>query len=128
MIDEKKLIEDVEKEIEFAMKCNIPEMVAGMWQIASIIEEQPKAGEWIPLSYRMPEMHREDMESEGEYYMISDPLLATDGEQIYVAEYEVDDDYKTGWHSCDGEEYEGIIAWMTLPEPYRPEKERETCE
>ena len=48
MIDEKKLIEDIEKEIEFAMKCNMPAMVAGMRQIASIIEEQPKICEWIP--------------------------------------------------------------------------------
>lgn len=55
MIDEKKLIEDIEKEIEFAMKCNMPAMVAGMRQIASVIEEQPKIGEWIPCSERFPE-------------------------------------------------------------------------
>ena len=54
MIDEKKLIEDIEKEIEFAMKCNMPAMVAGMRQIASIIENQPKIGEWIPCSERLP--------------------------------------------------------------------------
>ena len=125
MIDEKKLIEDIEKEIEFAMKCNMPAMVAGMRQIASIIENQPKIGEWIPVSERLPEMHREDMEAEGEYYMISNPVIVTDGQQIYIAEYEEDMDYRYGWHSFDGEDYDNIIAWMPLPEPYRPEKEDE---
>lgn len=123
MIDEKKLIEDIEKEIEFAMKCNMPAMVAGMRQIASVIEEQPKIGEWIPCSERLPEMHREDMEAEGEYYMISNPVIVTDGQQIYIAEYEADMDYRYVWHSLDGEDYDNIIAWMPLPEPYRPEKD-----
>ena len=125
MIDEKKLIEDIEKEIEFAMKCNMPAMVAGMRQIASVIEEQPKISEWIPCSERLPEMHREDMEAEGEYYMISNPVIVTDGQQIYIAEYEADMDYRYGWHSLDGEDYDNIIAWMPLPEPYRTEKEDE---
>ena len=128
MIDEKKLIEDIEKEIEFAMKCNMPAMVAGMRQIASVIEEQPKIGEWIPCSERLPEMHREDMEAEGEYYMISNPVIVTDGQQIYIAEYEEDMDYRYGWHSFDGEDYDNIIAWMPLPELYQPEKESEKNE
>lgn len=42
MIDEKKLIDAVEKEIEFAKKCNMPQMVAGMQQIKIVIESQPK--------------------------------------------------------------------------------------
>lgn len=125
MIDEKKLIEDIEKEIEFAMKCNMPVIVAGMRRIAIIIENQPKIGEWIPCSERLPEMHREDMEAEGEYYMISNPVIVTDGQQIYIAEYEEDIDYRYGWHSLDGKDYDNIIAWMPLPNPYRPEKESE---
>lgn len=128
MIDEKKLIEDIEKEIEFAMKCNMPDIVAGMRQIASVIEEQPKIGEWIPCSERLPEMHREDMEAEGEYYMISNPVIVTDGQQIYIAEYEADMDYRYGWHSLDGEDYDNIIAWIPLPKPYRPEEESEQIE
>ena len=80
--------------------------------------ELPETAKWIPCSERLPEMHREDMEAEGEYYMISNPVLATDGNKIYVAEYEEDDGYIYGWHSLDGEDYENIIAWMPLPEPY----------
>ena len=80
---------------------------------------------WIPCSERLPEMRREDMEAEGEYYMISNPVIVTDGQQVYIAEYEEDMDYRYGWHSFDGEDYDNIIAWMPLPNPYRPEKEDE---
>lgn len=129
MIDEKKLIEELK-----SLRVTVTGIRAGKGvlneyakhfkdSIIRIIDKQPKVGEWIPCSERLPDMHREDMESEGEYYMISDPVLATDGERIYVAEYEVDDDYKIGWPACDGEEYEGIIAWMPLPEPYRGDEE-----
>lgn len=85
--------------------------------------EEKKKHEWIPCSERLPEMHREDMEVEGEYYMISNPVLVTDGNKIYVAEYEEDDGYRYGWSSFDGEDYDNIIAWMPLPEPYNPDKE-----
>lgn len=91
-------------------------------EIVDVINEQPTVNDWIPCSERMPEMHREGMESEGEYYMISNPVLVTDGNEMYVAEYETDDGYRYGWHSLDGEDYEGIIAWMPLPAPYRPNK------
>lgn len=86
------------------------------------VREAVEKHKWIPCSERLPEMHREDMEAEGEYYMISNPVLATDGNKIYVAEYEEDDGYRCGWHSDIGEDHEGIIAWMPLPAPYRPNK------
>ena len=86
------------------------------------VREAVEKHKWIPCSERLPEMHREDMEAEGEYYMISNPVLATDGNKIYVAEYEEDDGYRYGWHSDNGEDYEGIIAWKPLPEPYNPDK------
>ena len=89
------------------------------------LAEERKKHEWIPCSERLPEMHREDMEAEGEYYMISNPVIVTDGQQIYIAEYEDDMDYRYGWHSLDGEDYDNIIDWMPLPNPYRPEKEDE---
>lgn len=121
MIDEKKLIEDIEKEIEFAMKCNMPAMVAGMRQIASVIEEQPKIGEWIPCSEQLPELHRVDMQSEEEYYMISDSVIITDGENIGITKYEVDDDDRKGWLECEFEGNEDVVAWKPLPEPYKGE-------
>ena len=128
MIDEKKLIEERPEWLN--PDCVGSEEYNKGWNDCNkywcnTIKRQPKVGEWIPCSERLPEMHREDMEAEGEYYMISNPVIVTDGQQIYIAEYEADMDYRYGWHSLDGEDYDNIIAWMPLPEPYRPEKESE---
>lgn len=90
--------------------------------MAKKVLEQPQADKWIPCSERLPEMHREDMDEEGAYFMVSDPVIATDGERIYVAVYDedVDDVYcKSGWFDLEGALYEGTIAWQPLPEPYR---------
>ena len=125
MIDEKKLIEELEKIFETDeenIDCTLSDFA---YHVFDCIKAQPKIGEWIPCSERLPEMHREDMEAEGEYYMISNPVIVTEGQQIYIAEYEADMDYRYGWHSLDGEDYDNIIAWMPLPKPYRPEEESE---
>ena len=112
MIDEKKLIEDIGKEIEFAMKCNMPEMVAGMRQIASIIEEQPKIGEWIPCSERLPE--------ESGTYIVN----AIENSIIHVTFAKWMPRMKR-WNLSGNRSYWKVTAWMALPEPYRPEKESE---
>lgn len=111
MIDEKKLIEDIEKEIEFAMKCNMPTMVAGMRQIASIIEDQPKVGEWIPCSERLPENETRVLVQWKKYF--SDEI------HIHILALNA-----LGEWYCDLKCINGkAIAWQPLPEPYRPEKE-----
>ena len=114
MIDEKKLIEDIEKEIEFAMKCNMPAMVAGMRQIASVIEEQPKIGEWIPCSERLPDA--------GKRYLVSVIWKDKDFEKsaVYDAVYGSDG----LWHSYNYEHVSyKVIAWQPLPEPYQQKGE-----
>ena len=82
--------------------------------------QKRKAREWIPCSERMPEMHKEQLE-DGEYYMISDSVLATDGNSVFISDYEADDDYHFGWNhdgiKCESE----ITHWMPLPKPYREE-------
>ena len=105
MIDEKKLIEDIEKEIEFAMKCNIPAMVAGMRQIASVIEEQPKIGEWIPCSERLPETHNNLL------------ICQSDG-YVNVGYYSLGE-----FKDMDSILYKNVIAWQPLPSPYQPKGE-----
>lgn len=80
-------------------------------------------GKWIPCSERLPELHRVDMESEGEYYMISDSVIITDGESVSISEYEIDDGDRRGWLAHDFEEIEDVIAWMPLPEPYKQNDE-----
>ena len=132
MIAEKKLIEDIEKEIEFAMKCNMPAMVAGMRQIASVIEEQPKIGEWIPCSERLPD------DRDNRFYMCTvenheeDPPMFCQYEEEYGFGFwnDIYDEHTLGFVDSEfktNEElgYEKVIAWQPLPEPYRTEKESE---
>ena len=107
MIDEKKLLEDLEKEIEFAKKCNMPQMVAGMNQVKSIIENQPKVGEWIPVSERLPEDARN--------VLVTFKGSKTATEAFYSKHLD-------GWYSLpDGENIE-VIAWADKPEPYREDE------
>ena len=115
MIDEKKLIEDIEKEIEFAMKCNMPAMVAGMRQIASVIEEQPKIGEWIPCSEQFPE--------ESGTYIVN----AIENHIVHVTFAKWMPRMKR-WNLSGNRSYWKVTAWMPLPKPYRPEKESEQIE
>lgn len=116
MIDEKKLIEEIEKiDLHGRMR-----EYAGLCAAVDIIKNQPQVSEWIPCSERLPELHRVDMESEGEYYMISDSVIITDGEMVSISEYEIDDGDCRGWFAHDFEEIEDVIAWMPIPEPYNP--------
>ena len=127
MIDEKKLIEDIEKEIEFAMKCNMPAMVAGMRQIASIIEDQPKVGEWIPIKYH--ETTDDDGIDKNIYPLFLDCKMPDNGQDILICTkggligYDTcfDDD---GYYLDSSLDWiDDVVAWMPLPEPYRTEKE-----
>lgn len=135
MIDEKKLIEDIEKEIEFAMKCNMPDIVAGMRQIASVIENQPKTGEWIPCSERLPD------DRDNRFYMCTvenheeDPPMFCQYEEEYGFGFwnDIYDEHTLGFVDSEfktNEElgYEKVVAWMPLPKPYRPEEESEQIE
>lgn len=119
MIDEKKLIEDLKKYAHISSGDSVDTIKVSI----RIVEDQPKVGEWISCSERLPELHRVDMESEGEYYMISDSVIITDGEMVSISEYEIDDEDCRGWIAHDFEEIEDVIAWMPIPEPYRQKGE-----
>ncbi len=124
MIDEKKLIEESPEWLN--PNCVGKEEYNKGWNDCNkywcnTIERQPKVGEWIPCSERLPELHRVDMQSSGEYYMISDSVIITDGESIGLTKYEVDDDDRKGWLECEFEGNEDVVAWMPLPEPYKGE-------
>lgn len=58
MIDEKKLIAEIREKIRpesFGEQCNSLDVIYAMLQL---IDEQPKVGEWIPCSERLPEEAR----------------------------------------------------------------------
>lgn len=62
---------------------------------------QGKVGGWIPVEERLPEDGK--------------TVLCTDGEYIYLVEYDADLDAPFG-------DMDGITHWQPSPEPYRPER------
>lgn len=54
MIDEKKLIEDIEKEFDGVCVYDVSPSQA-VNDFVEIVDRQPKVGQWIPCSERLPE-------------------------------------------------------------------------
>lgn len=71
------------------------------------LEEQPKVGEWIPVSEREPE----EPEDGFKRYIVQRASNA-EPRSLYW------DQYGT-WLDEEGTPYTDIIAWMPLPEPYK---------
>ena len=103
MIDEMKLIDAVEKEIEFAKKCNMPQMVAGMQQIKSVIERQDKTWKWIPADEEVPDSERNDLITR------EDTGKVVTGYYLYTSDT---------WFSNGTCKEIPVAAWMELPEAY----------
>ena len=130
MIDEKEVIEAIEEKILEVKadkeKCEVifdfaDILMAVYRELIYFIETQPRVGEWIPGSEQLPEMHKVPLDYD-EYYMVSDSVLVTDGNSVFISEYEVDDDYCYGWY-YDGTKFENEIThYMPLPKPYRQEE------
>lgn len=99
MINEKKLVEEIEKRAN----PNNPKDVCYVANIKKIIANQPKVGEWIDCKWSMP--------SNGSYV-----LLFTEDKDITIGKYY--------WGLKEWYIYERwvslhyVIAWMPLPEPY----------
>ena len=111
MIDEKKLIEDIKAECEID--------TGGLYvdKIIGVIHSQPKVGEWIPVSVRLPDDRKEK-------------LVCLSSGRMTVAIYNEHrlphSDYSIGWgyRVYDGYidfEQETVIAWQPLPEPFKGE-------
>lgn len=111
MIDENKLIEDIEEEIKcmneekeryfkdgnFHNGNIIVEQISAIKIIKKIINNQPKIGEWIPCSERLPE--------EDGSYLVTRPyygMFITDNMHFNKGSFT--DKY--------------VCAWKPLPAPY----------
>lgn len=109
MIDEKKLIEEI-KYLLFNS-----EMLSPRWfainEMLEIIKRQPKVGEWIPCSERLPET--------------DDVVLITvfniDNNKLFVTPAVYQHPFFCTWNTLAPEDK--VIAWQPLPEPWKGGKE-----
>ena len=102
MIDEKKLIEEFDKKL-YAMQ------IVPMREVIKIIKEQPKIGEWIPVSERLPE------DGYGQTFL----LTVKDGKETIVTFAKYQPKYRR-FNLTGARSYWKPVAWMPLPEPYNP--------
>lgn len=110
MIDEKKLIEDIEKEFDGVCVYDVSPSQA-INDFVQIVDRQPKVGEWIPCSSgKLPEDGR----------MVLVTFKKFDGHELKVGkdryvQYPCHDSFR--WQGKGNR----VIAWMPLPEPYKEE-------
>ncbi len=108
MIDEKKLIAEIREYIDEYKELDMQGMHNLKWcammDALELVESQPKVGEWIPCSERLPKTSQ-DLE-----------VTCKNGGR-FVA-------YYTGknWYHCITNAVVDIIAWKEPSEPWEEEK------
>ena len=109
MIDEKKLIEDIEKEFDGVCTYDVSPSRA-VQDFTDIVDRQPKVGAWIPVSERLPE-------KDGYYFVtkrLIDGRIQTDIEPFWTGA----DWWKSEFHFAGIDLWE-VLAWQPLPEAYK---------
>lgn len=118
MIDEKKLIAHLERERNYWLRSTAPyslELVCAYSDILDFVNEQPKVGEWIPCSERLPE-EKESVLVQWEKY---DRYLNVTA--IYLDAMWLDDAEEKVFETINGVPNGKVIAWQPLPEPWKGE-------
>ena len=121
MIDEKKLIEKIEKMViplstpdgSESIDIGINGYNECLVDVLGTIKEQPKVGEWIPVEERLPN----EEEFEKNYcrnHWGAEFIVMIKGANRPTSLY-----YKEGvWFDDDNNDYD-VIAWQPLPEPFK---------
>lgn len=122
MIDERLLIEEIArfKRSQKSENCDyLTGYISALSAVEGMIAEQPKVGEWIPCSERLPE----DLEKVlvwFEYFRYGEcnRLYQTIGiSYTWNGEWSGFVNGTSGWHKLR------ILAWQPLPQPYREKVE-----
>ena len=106
-----------EKIKEFIEKQHAIDGMVSIHDFELWLEEQPKVGEWIPCSERLPEC---------EWGAETEALMYQVGDTIYTGHFGRDglwrDEYFRRYADIkEGVDASDVIAWMPLPEPYEKE-------
>ena len=105
MIDEKKLIEAFRASMDTGRESFPIDL------IIECIEEQPKVGEWIPVSERLP--NKEELDRYGAEFIVM-IKGANKPTTLYLT--------RSGKWVDEGYEVYDVIAWQPLSKPYCSEK------
>ena len=121
MINEKVLLQSRPEALNDMMDLDLQNQKGGynngwndcLFMFIDIIKKQPKVGEWIHVSERLPEPINEDSESD---YNLFDVYLVSVGEESHPIRALWD-----GRCFCDAmyRMLLGVKAWMPLPKPYK---------
>ena len=121
MIDEKKLIEELRKYADelITVRGEI-ELGNGVLKAISIVKKQPKVGEWIPCSERLPELYEEVLIEHVDGHDVC--FLNEDNIFVNSKDIEINSE-NVFWYSI-----KHVIAWMPIndshiDENYFPTKE-----
>lgn len=132
MIDEKKLIAEIReyideyKELDMQVIRNLK--WCAMMEALELVESQPKVGEWIPCSERLPEEEakefiKEHLNGIGYLYPCLLTYRSPNTEKINVVRFYYD--LYQNWFVNLGEEpceKDRCLAWQSLPEPWKGEE------
>ena len=125
-----KVAEQHKKDVVGVGELNIHAMCTDVAnRLNELIEKQPKVGEWIPCSVRMPEEHDSVFAKAKGTDKWNDAMFVKISDDVNVT-IEYDDGTRTTRtsHTLDGkwkaeQEFKfykpKVIAWMPLPEPYK---------
>ena len=98
---------------------NVIESVSKIYQmIAEVYESEVAKQKWIPVTEQLPEVERKS------YWVCTNTGYQCEcrwtNNQFGIGESD-----EWGWSIFDIPQYQKVIAWMDLPEPYKPPKEGE---
>lgn len=137
MIDEKVLLQSRPEALNDKMDMDLQNQKGGynngwndcLFMFIDIIKKQPKVGEWIPVTERMPEEHDSIFAKFYETDVVNDMLWRTRSKEVLVTiEYENGARTVKSSHTTDGKWWIEkkttlskfkVIAWMPMPEPYK---------
>lgn len=109
MIDEKKLIENFRKCYCGHSEMENSELLIRFKGVCNIINNQPKIGEWIPCSVKLPPQPKEN------------PIFDNKPLELYIVDCGGDYPFRAFWNGdffTDGWSKIDVVAWQPLPTPY----------
>lgn len=141
MINEKVLLQSRPEALNDMMDLDLQNQKGGynngwndcLFMFIDIIKKQPKVGEWIPVSERLPEEHdsifaklygTDKWDSRLLHRTVSNRVLVTvkrdDGTKFVKESHTSDGEWADEKKCIDCK----VVAWMKMPEPYK-EKDNE---